>query len=161
MFRNLTLADSGQQTATSNNITTNRTHIWSVTLDVIKNNLPFGTGLGGFSDAYTKFDTTNGIERVEQAHNDYLQILTDAGIIGLIIAAFFAFRLFKTGLQNAKTPNVFRRGVAIGALAGCFGILVHSFFDFPLRTSSNALFFLTLAALATTSINYPKLYKKQ
>jgi hypothetical protein len=36
-----------------------------------------------------------------------------------------------------------------GALAGCFAVLVHSFFDFTLHTTANALLFLTLAALAT------------
>jgi hypothetical protein len=36
-----------------------------------------------------------------------------------------------------------------GALVGCFAVLVHSFFDFTLHTTSNALLFLVLAALAT------------
>jgi hypothetical protein len=39
--------------------------------------------------------------------------------------------------------------VATGALAGCFAVLVHSFFDFTLHTTSNTLLFLVLAALAT------------
>ncbi len=37
----------------------------------------------------------------------------------------------------------------LGALAGCAGVLVHSFFDFTLHTTANALMFLLLAALAT------------
>ncbi|CAN5579599.1 O-antigen ligase [soil metagenome] len=141
------------ETSASNDITTNRTHIWSVTLEVIKNYFVFGTGLGGFASAYTQFDTLNGIERVEQAHNDYLQILTDAGIIGLLIAAFFVFRLFKTGFQNSKTPNTFRRGVAVGALAGCFAIMVHSLFDFVLHTTAITYLFITLVALVIISGN--------
>jgi hypothetical protein len=39
--------------------------------------------------------------------------------------------------------------VATGALAGCFAVLIHSFFDFTLHTTANALLFLVLAALAT------------
>jgi hypothetical protein len=42
-----------------------------------------------------------------------------------------------------------RRGVALGALSGCAGVLVHSFFDFTLHTTANGLMFLLLAALAT------------
>lgn len=141
------------ETATSSDITTNRTHIWNVTIEVIKNYLPFGTGLGGYSVAYTQFDTFNGIERVEQAHNDYLQILTDAGIIGLIFAGFFTFKLFKTGVKNTKTPNTFRRGVAIGALAGCFAIFVHSLFDFVLHTTAITYLFITLVGLVVVSGN--------
>lgn len=139
------------ETASSNDITTNRTHIWNVSLEVIKNYFPFGTGLGGFASAYTKYDTFSGIERVEQAHNDYLQILTDTGLIGLIIAAFFVFLLFKTGLRNIKSPNIYRRGVAIGALTGCFGILIHSIFDFVLHTTAITYLFTTLTALVVLS----------
>jgi O-antigen ligase len=139
------------ETAVSNDITTNRTHIWSITLQVIKNNLPFGAGIGAFAAAYTPYDTMNGIERVEQAHNDYLQILADAGIVGLILAGFFVYQLFRTGLQSIKTENLFRRGIAIGALAGCFAILVHSLFDFVLHTTAITFLFLTLTALVVVS----------
>lgn len=139
------------ETAVSNDITTNRTHIWNITLQVIKNNLLFGAGIGSFAAAYTPYDTMNGIERVEQAHNDYLQILADAGIIGLLLAAFFVYQLFRTGWRNVQTENTFRRGVAVGALAGCFAILVHSIFDFVLHTTAITVLFLTLAALVVVS----------
>ena len=139
------------ETAASADISTNRTHIWNVTLSVIKNNPLFGAGLGAFPQVYTSFDTLNGMERVEQAHNDYLQILADAGIVGLIIGAFFVFRLFRDGLRNAETHNVFRRGVAVGALAGCFAIFVHSIFDFVLHTTAISMMFLTLCSLVIVS----------
>lgn len=139
------------ETAASNDISTNRTHIWNVTLQVIKNNLPFGAGIGAFAAAYTPYDSMNGIERVEQAHNDYLQILADAGIVGLLLAGFFVFQLFRTGLKNIKTENLFRRGVAIGALAGCFAILVHSLFDFVLHTTAITVLFLTSVSLVVVS----------
>lgn len=132
---------------------TDRTQIWRVTLQVILNHLPFGAGLGGFGVAYTQFDANNGLERVEQAHNDYLEVLANAGIVGLIIGAFFIYKLFRVGLQNAKTRNQFRRGVCVGALAGCFAILVHSLFDFVLHTTAVAVLFLTLAALVVVSGN--------
>lgn len=139
------------ETATSNNISTNRTYIWSVTLEVIKNNLPFGAGIGAFAAAFTPYDVASGIERVEQAHNDYLQILADAGLVGLGLAGFFIYQLFKTGLKNIRTENLFRRGVAIGAFGGCFAILVHSVFDFVLHTTAITVMFLTLVSLLVVS----------
>ncbi|MGH9818565.1 MAG: hypothetical protein ACRD43_00240, partial [Pyrinomonadaceae bacterium] len=45
-----------------------------------------------------------------------------------------------------------QRSITIGALAGCFGILIHSFLDFPLRTPANMFFFLILTALAIVRI---------
>ncbi|HEX8736918.1 MAG TPA: O-antigen ligase family protein [Pyrinomonadaceae bacterium] len=139
------------ETATSADITTNRTHIWNVTLSVIKNNALFGAGLGAFPQVYTAFDTLNGMERVEQAHNDYLQILSDAGVVGLIIGGFFVFFLFRDGWRNTKTKNTFRRGVAVGALAGCFAVFIHSIFDFVLHTTAISMMFLTLCALVSIS----------
>jgi O-antigen ligase len=136
-------------TVNADDPTTGRTHFWSGTLDIIRDHPVLGTGLGAFSLAYTRYDTRNGQMRLEQAHNDYLQILSDAGIVGALLALVFVVALFRMGFRRAATKDKFRRGVALGALAGCFAVLVHSFFDFTLHTTANALLFLVLAALAT------------
>jgi len=141
------------ETATSDDITTDRAHIWRVTLDVIANNLPFGAGLGAFGVAYTQFDSYSGLERVEQAHNDYLQVAADAGVVGIIIGGFLLFFLFRFGLKTAKIGNAYRRGVGVGAFAGCFAILVHSIFDFVLHTTAISVLFITLMSLIVTSLN--------
>lgn len=138
-------------TAQSTDFTTERGHIWAVTLKVIAANMPFGAGFGAFGVAYTPFDNFSGLERVEQAHNDYLQTAADAGIVGMLIGGFFLFMLFKIGLRTAKTNNSFRRGVAIGALGGCFAVLVHSLFDFVLHTTAISVLFVTLVALIVAS----------
>jgi len=129
--------------------TTGRAHFWSVTVDIIKNHPLVGTGLGAFGVVYTGYDSRNGMYRLEQAHNDYLQVLSDGGIVGAVIGVFFIVSLFRMGFARRESRDDFRRGVATGALAGCFAVLVHSFFDFTLHTTANALLFLVLAALAT------------
>lgn len=137
------------ETAQSKDPTSSRLQIWATTAEVIKQNPVFGAGWGAFGVAYTQFDPLNGRERVEQAHNDYLQILADAGIVGAVLGAFFVFWLFREGWRRIESHDNFRRGVAVGALAGCFAILVHSVFDFVLHTTAISLLFLVLAALAT------------
>jgi O-antigen ligase len=137
-------------TVNSDDPTTGRAHFWSVTVDIIKDHPIIGTGLGAFGVVYTRYDSRNGLLRLEQAHNDYLQVLSDGGIVGAVLALFFAVVLFRKGFANRESRDPFRRGVAIGALAGCFAVLVHSFFDFTLHTTSNALLFLVLAGMATT-----------
>lgn len=141
------------ETASSENVTTDRTHIWDVTLKVITTNLPFGAGLGAFGVAYSPSDSKSGLERVEQAHNDYLQVAADAGIIGVLIGLAFLFFLFRLGLRAAQVRNTYRRGVAAGALAGCFAIFVHSLFDFVLHTTAVSILFLMLVALIVASRN--------
>jgi O-antigen ligase len=139
-------------------VTNGRIHFWQTTWQIFLNNPILGAGLDAFSVAFPKYDTWNGTHRVEHAHNEYLHILAEAGIAGFMCVAAFVYFLFKKGLRVAAQSGEdrFRRGTAIGALAGCAGIRVHSIFDFPLRTSSNAFFFLTLVALATIATYSPK-----
>src|SRR4030095_4529220 len=129
--------------------TTGRAHFWSVTVQIIKAHPLIGTGLGAFGVIYTRYDSRNGLFRLEQAHNDYLQVLSDAGIIGTVLGLCFVVLLFYRAIARAQCRDEFRRGVALAALGGCFAVLVHSLFDFTLHTTSNALLFLVLAALAT------------
>ena len=107
-----------------------------------------------FGVAYTKFDTRNGFFRTEQAHNDYLQMLADGGIVGFGIAVSFLVMFVKRGI-NAITnaSSEFVLDTRIGAFAGCLGILIHSFFDFPLRTASNAFFFLLVLAMMLVQVS--------
>ena len=136
-------------TVNTDDPTTGRAHFWSVTLNIIKAYPYLGTGLGAYGVSYTQYDSRNGLYRLEQAHNDYLQVLSDGGIVGGALALGFVVLLFWKAIVRAKSKDDFRRGIALGALSGCFGVLIHSFFDFTLHTTSNALLFLVLAALAT------------
>ena len=134
-------------------LTTGRAHFWPIAIKVFLGHPILGGGFDAFAVSFPKFDTWSGVLRIEQAHNDYLQTLADAGLAGFACVAGFIYLLFRKGLATvAAAGNSFRRNSAIGALAGCFGILIHSFFDFPLRTPSNAFFFLLLAAIATVSV---------
>lgn len=155
------LRSVGLQNA-SNDLSSGRTHYWQVALKIFFDYPIIGIGLNSFGTAYPQYDTWNGTFRVEQAHNDYLQMLSEAGIFGFACIAAFIFLLFRRGLQTiGRAHDAFRRSAAIGALAGCFGILLHSFFDFPLRTPSNTYFFLILAALATASIHHSTAHRRQ
>jgi O-antigen ligase len=138
-------------TVYSDDPTTGRAHFWRGTLGIIRDHPVLGTGLGSFGAVYPRYDTGNGTYRLEQAHNDYLQVLSDAGVVGGVLGLLFVGALFWLALKRMHSPDRFRRGVALGALGGCAGVLVHSFFDFTLHTTANALLFLLLAALATVN----------
>lgn len=133
-------------------ISTGRLHFWPIALKIFLEHPVLGAGLESFGVAFTKHDTWSGQFRVEQAHNEYLQILADAGIAGAICLVGFIVILFRKGLAVIGSSDGFRNEAATGALAGCFGVAIHSFFDFPLRTPSNAFFFLLLCSIATVAI---------
>lgn len=139
------------ETAATQDVTTGRSNIWQITVKVIASNMPLGAGFGAFGVAYTQHDSMSGLERVEQSHNDYLQVLADAGLVGLLIGAFFLWQIFRLGCDSMKIRNTYRKGIAYGALAGIFAVLVHSVFDFVLHTTAISVLFLTLVALLTSS----------
>lgn len=134
-------------------VSNGRSHFWAIAVKVFAAHPFLGAGLDAFGVAFTRYDTWPGEFRVEQAHNDYLQTLADAGIAGFVCISAYIVLLFKKGLSTVMaTADTFKRAATIGALASCFGVLIHSFFDFPLRTPSNGFFFLTLSAIAVVEI---------
>ncbi|NOT60797.1 MAG: O-antigen ligase family protein [Acidobacteria bacterium] len=127
-----------------------RRDIWQASWQLIQQHPLTGVGLGAFPFAYTQFDPSSGTQRVEQTHNDYLQILTDSGAVGGLLAMAFLALLFVSSFKSAQTRDRHHRAITLGALTGCFAIVVHSFVDFNLQVTSNAQLFLALCALATT-----------
>jgi O-antigen ligase len=151
-------------TVNSDDPTTGRLQFWRGAASMIRDHPLAGVGLGAFGVAYGAYDKTNGrLYRLEQAHNDYLQVVSDAGLAGAALALFFVVVLFRAGFRRMESHDRARRAVALGALTGCFAVLVHSLFDFTLHTTSNALLFLVLAALATLDgrVESPKRRRKR
>jgi len=132
----------------SSDVSSGRLHFWSVTWNIFLANPIIGAGLDAFGVAFTQFDTHSGMYRIEQAHNDYLQILADGGVIGFGLIMAFIVLLVKGSIRRIQEESdPFLRTTIIGGLAGCVGILVHSLFDFPLRTAGNAFVFLLVIAV--------------
>lgn len=129
-------------------VSSGRFHFWSIAWKIVLANPILGAGLDAFGVAFTRFDTQSGIFRVEQAHNDYLQMLADGGVVGFGLTIAFIVLLVKGSLARIRAESdPFLRTTIIGGLAGCVGILVHSMFDFPLRTAGNAFVFLLVIAV--------------
>ncbi|MBK9528854.1 MAG: O-antigen ligase family protein [Acidobacteria bacterium] len=133
-------------------VSTGRLHFWPIALKIFLANPLIGAGFDAFAVAFTRYDTWSGLMRVEQAHNEYLQMLAEGGLVAIGCVAMFIFLLFKKGLKVVSSTKGFRQSAAIGSLAGCLGIMVHSFFDFPLRTNSNMFVLLLMAAIATVTV---------
>jgi O-antigen ligase len=140
-------------TEVGTDLSNGRTHFWAVAWQIFLAHPFVGAGLDSFGVAFTRYDTWNGLFRVERAHNDYLQILAEGGLAGFACIAGFIFLFFRRALGNiASAGDGVRRDAAIGAVAGCVGVLIHSFVDFPLRTWSNSFFFLLLVAVAVVRV---------
>ncbi|MBL8207410.1 MAG: O-antigen ligase family protein [Blastocatellia bacterium] len=134
-----------------------RRELWQTTMQIVKDHPILGVGLGAYQFAYTRYDQGSGISRVEQSHNDYLQILVDTGFLGGLVMLAFLVLLFVRSFAAMQTRDLLQRSIALGALAGCFGIAVHSFVEFNLQVTFNAQLFLAMVVLATTKSSEEKI----
>lgn len=108
-----------------------------------------GWGLGAFPVVYPEFRSFYTTFFVNQAHNDYLQLLVETGLVGFSIAIWFLVLLFRQAAGKLKNWTETASGtLTMAALLGCIGILVHSFLDFNLQIPANACLFYVLCAIA-------------
>jgi O-antigen ligase len=125
---------------------TSRGWIWRDTARMIKAKPTTGVGLGAFATAYPIYSSSDGTLGVDRAHNDYLQIVAECGLLGAVIALWFILLMGRAVMRGIGSPDRLLSGLALGAGAGIFSLLVHSIFDFNLQLPSNALLFLLLSA---------------
>jgi O-antigen ligase len=111
-----------------------------------------GWGLGTFPTAYPQFRSFYTTFFVNEAHNDYLQLLTETGLVGFGIAVWFLVVTFRRAWAKLDNWTESVNGsLAVAALLGCVGILVHSFLDFNLQIPANAALFYVLCAVAAAT----------
>jgi O-antigen ligase len=136
---------AGEPLTTS--LATDRRGIWRDSLTMFQANPILGVGLGAFETVYPIYGHGDGSFVIQFVHNDYLQVLCDAGAVGGAIALWFLVTIARaiTKVSSINDPRL--RAVGIGSAAGIFALLVHSLFDFNLQIPSNALLFLVLAAV--------------
>lgn len=121
------------------------------TLQMVRANPLLGIGLGAYETAYPIYRKEDRALRVRQAHNDYLQIIADCGIVGGLIAAWFIFTVFRTIRLGARSRDPFIAALALGSAGGIFAMMIHSLVDFNLQLPSNALMFLLLVAVVSNA----------
>ncbi|MGA9530093.1 MAG: O-antigen ligase family protein [Terriglobales bacterium] len=111
---------------------------------------PFlGWGLGTFPTVYPGFRSFYTTFFVNQAHNDYLQLLVETGLAGFAIGVWLMVTVFRGAAAKLKNwTETVSGALTVAALLGCVGILVHSALDFNLQIPANAALFYVLCAVA-------------
>lgn len=127
------------------NLVAIRIPVWSACVQLIRQHPWMGTGLGTFPWSFPAVRPPGLGWRFREAHNDYLQIVTELGLPAVIPIFWGLYLVFKFMFQSLR-QNVgqFRAGVNLGALGGITAILVHSLTDFNLQITSNGILFSVL-----------------
>ncbi len=113
----------------------------------------WGWGLGTFPTVYPGYRSFYTNLFVNEAHNDYAQLLVETGLLGFGLMLWFLERLYQYGLPTSRRWELRWDGaVSLAALLGCTGILFHSFVDFNLQIPANAAMFYVLSGLAASPL---------
>jgi hypothetical protein len=127
-----------------------RLSAWSDTMRIAADFPWFGTGLGGYRRAMLLYQTHDREAFYAQAHNDYLQLIAEGGLLvtlpAALMAVFVVIGIVRRLQSRESSPASYwlRRG----AVAGLVGMAAQSVVEFSLQMPGNAVMFVALAALA-------------
>lgn len=108
-----------------------------------------GFGLGTFPDVYPRYRSFYTTFFVNAAHNDYVQLLVEMGALGFATMLWLLLSVYRGALKKLHNWSEDTNGaLALAAMLGCTGILVHSALDFNLQIPANAALFYVLCTLA-------------
>jgi len=129
--------------------------IWKTTFNMIKDNPLFGSGIGSFKINYLNYQAKYLNEypayskywiKAGEAHNEYLQIWAELGIVGLVLflsIIYFFYDLIINFFNENKNDK--KKIIIIGLFTGITCFLIHSLFSFPLHVPAlgSAFFMIT------------------
>lgn len=130
--------------------TGHRNELWRDSWKIFTANPLIGAGLGAYETALPAHNQNRNLGMIaSQAHNDYLQTLTDAGLIGALLAIWFLAVTARAVMKALRVHEPLMSSAAFGCGAALFGLSVHSLFDFNLQLLSHSLLFLAFAAIVS------------
>jgi O-antigen ligase len=94
-----------------------RINYWFQTLKIIKSSFWTGVGLGNFNLPFARY-----------AHNSYLQIWAEMGILGIASFLWLIFAVFKSAFREIKNSQ--NKRLITGLFAANVVFLVHNLIDF-------------------------------
>ena len=125
-----------------------RLRCWRMALPVVRDFPVFGSGAGTFDHVFRLYQDPSLPGRWTFAHNDYLNLFTDTGLVGFALGAAAVVLAMRRIVPLRHSHNPVTRAVAIAGVLGLSAVAVHSVADFPLQEPAFALLFFMLAGIA-------------
>ncbi len=103
---------------------------WQAAIDMARSHPFTGVGLGNYETAYDTYRLLNWEMSLGHAHNYYLNVLAEAGIMGVVAYLFvFVNLMWFTWYTTRVHPDELSRTVSAGLLGTWVYLLVHSLTD--------------------------------
>ena len=113
-----------------------RFYMWRISWRIFTEHPVIGNGLNMFFTKFMEYrdDSFRGL-RGSYAHNGFLQIAAETGIIGLTVFLLLLIRVFKSALGfMRKSGSAYSGSLCLGLAGGLLAFLIHSFFDTNLQS---------------------------
>ena len=132
-----------------------RMELWAESWRIVKDH-PLGVGLGNYGILEPVYVNVREGFRNYLAHNDYLQLLIEAGWAGAVVLVFGLFFFIIRAVRRIRKVKFdvgrFRILVSVGALAGICSLAFHGFFDFNFQIPANQVYFVFLLGLVEAGL---------
>lgn len=116
-----------------------------------------GAGGGSFHVVYPRYRPGTIGAYYDHAHEDYLEIAADTGIVGLGLLGLMVLMSFVAALAALKRRrDPLMRGMAFASVMGIMALLIHSTVDFNLQIPANSATFMVVLALGWIALNLDK-----
>ncbi|HRF98870.1 MAG TPA: O-antigen ligase family protein, partial [Aggregatilineales bacterium] len=102
---------------------------WQAALNMSRQNTWLGVGFGNYDATYEAYRLINWKFSLGHAHNYYLNVLAETGIIGLVAYIGVFVSLVVITWQTRRQPDQLARTIAIGLLGSWAYLATHSMTD--------------------------------
>lgn len=129
-----------------------RLDFWHDSINIIKTYPLTGLGFNNFQEIYPRYRTFVSTNSVLHAHNDYLELLVEGGVVSFIlIASFVIILLYKSWKSFKFRKERYSIYIFLGILTGILAVLIHSLTDFNFHIGANGFYFFVLAAILVSA----------
>lgn len=118
-----------------------RLDFYSNALQIVREHWLIGVGTGGFPAAFEKQVAETEVLRTHNAHNEYLMISTQTGLIGLSLMLYLFYTQWRVAPQ---LPSPLEQDAARGLV---LAYIVNCMFNSALHDHADGLFFAFMTAL--------------
>ncbi|WP_168224743.1 O-antigen ligase family protein [Rhodoferax aquaticus] len=134
-----------------------RTEAARMSVPIVKDFPVFGTGGGSFYNIFMGYrSSTYGSVYFDHTHNDYVEIASEYGLVGLgLFGALVASTLFTVLRNMARRRSNLPWGISFGVAMSIVALLIHSTVDFNLQIPSNALTIVVILAMGWIAKELP------
>ncbi|MFG0287081.1 MAG: O-antigen ligase family protein, partial [Rhodopirellula sp. JB044] len=117
-----------------------RWQIWRDSIPALLHFLPLGSGLGTYGYAILPFEPTTSRGWLPNAHNQYLEMLVEAGIPGILLVCGFLYVAGKAAISLCQSDRtVEKQALGIAGLGALLFQSLHAFTEFGLLMPANLL----------------------